>query len=129
MKIVLNLYRQKFEVSIRVGWKRNYTKIDVLLLKRPTTGHFHHTVKIGVSFRHSLRHRNSASTSVVSTLKSVCLSGKTTLISVKTTLLSVKTTLTLSYRVLEMTLLSAEIKSHSKVSKRHSKSHFQHSIR
>jgi hypothetical protein len=87
------------------------------------------TVKTGVSFRHSLRHRNSASASVVSTLKSVCLSGKTTLISVKTTLLSVKTTLPLSYRVLEMTLLSAKIKSHSKVSKRHSKSHFQHSIR
>jgi hypothetical protein len=88
-----------------------------------------HTVKTGVSFRHSLRHRNSASASVVSTLKSVCLSGKTTLKSVKTTLWSVKTTLTLSYRVLEMTLWSAEIKSHSKVSKRHSKSHFQHSIR
>jgi hypothetical protein len=48
------------------------------------------TVKTGVSFRHSLRHRNSASASVVS--------------SVKTTLLSVKTTLRLSYRVLEMTL-------------------------
>jgi hypothetical protein len=95
----------------------------------------------------SLRHRNSASASVVSTLKSVCLSGKTTnkqinkikiknkikvkttLLSVKTTLLSVKTTLPLSQRVLKMTLLSAEIKSHSKVSKRHSKSHFQHSIR
>jgi hypothetical protein len=55
------------------------------------------TVKTAVSFRHSLRHRNSASASVVSTLKSVCLS-------VKTTLLSVKTTLRLSYRVLEMTL-------------------------
>jgi hypothetical protein len=54
-----------------------------------------YTVKTGVSFRHSLRHRNSASASVVSTLKSVCLS-------VKTTLLSVKTTLRLSYRVLEM---------------------------
>jgi hypothetical protein len=49
------------------------------------------TVKTGVSFRHSLRHRNSASASVVLTLKCVCLSGKTTLISVKTTLLSVKT--------------------------------------
>jgi hypothetical protein len=49
-----------------------------------------HTVKSGVSFRHSLRHRNSASASVVS--------------SVKTTLLSLKTTLGLSYRVLEMTL-------------------------
>jgi hypothetical protein len=81
-------------------------------------------VKTGVSFRHSLRHRNSASASVVSTLKSVCLSGKPTLISVKTTLLSVQKTLPLSYRLLEMTLLSAEIKSHSKVSKRHSKSHF-----
>jgi hypothetical protein len=69
----------------------------------------HCTVKTGVSFRHSLRHRNSASASVVSTPKFVCLSGKTTLISVKTTLLSVKTTLPLSYRVLKMTLLSAEI--------------------
>jgi hypothetical protein len=47
------------------------------------------TVKTGVSFRHSLRHRNSASASVV--------------LSVKTTLLSVKKTLRLSYRVLEMT--------------------------
>jgi hypothetical protein len=56
-----------------------------------------YTVKTGVSFRHSLRHRKSASASVVSTLKSVCLR-------VKTTLLSVKTTLRLSYRVLEMTL-------------------------
>jgi hypothetical protein len=56
-----------------------------------------YTVKTGVSFRHSLRHRNSASASVVSTLKSVCLS-------VKTTLLSVETTLRLSYRVLKMTL-------------------------
>jgi hypothetical protein len=63
-----------------------------------------YTVKTGVSSRHSLRHRNSASASVVSTLKSVCLSGKTKLISVKTTLISVKTTLRLSYRVLEMTL-------------------------
>jgi hypothetical protein len=35
-----------------------------------------YTVKTGVSFRHSLRHRNSASASVVSTLKSVCLGGK-----------------------------------------------------
>jgi hypothetical protein len=52
-----------------------------------------YTVKTGVSFRHSLRHRNSASESVVSTLKSVCLSEKTTLISVKTKLISVKTTL------------------------------------
>jgi hypothetical protein len=49
-----------------------------------------YTVKTAVSFRHSLRHRNSTSASVVS--------------SVKTTLLSVKTTLQLSYRVLEMTL-------------------------
>jgi hypothetical protein len=49
-----------------------------------------YTVKTGVSFRHLLRHRNSASASVVSTLKSVCL--------------SVKKTLRLSYRVLEMTL-------------------------
>jgi hypothetical protein len=52
-----------------------------------------YTVKTGVSFRHLLRHRNSASTSVVSTLKSVFLRVKTTLLSVKTTLLSVKTTL------------------------------------
>jgi hypothetical protein len=88
-----------------------------------------YTVKTGVSFRHSLRHRNSTSASFFSILKSVCLSGKTTLISVKTTLLIVQMTLPLSYRVLEMILLSAEIKSHSKVSKRHSKSHFQHSIR
>jgi hypothetical protein len=52
---------------------------------------FHvYTVKTGVSFRHSLRHRNSASASVFSTLKSVCL--------------SVKTTLRLSYQVLKMTL-------------------------
>jgi hypothetical protein len=48
------------------------------------------TVKTGVSFRHLLRQTNSASASVVSTLKSVCL--------------SVKTTLRLSYRVLEITL-------------------------
>jgi hypothetical protein len=48
------------------------------------------TVKSGVSFRHLLRHRNSASAIVVSTLKSICL--------------SVETTLRLSYRVLEMTL-------------------------
>jgi hypothetical protein len=44
-----------------------------------------YTVKTGVSFRHLLRHRNSASTSVFSTLKSVCLRVKTTLLSVKTT--------------------------------------------
>jgi hypothetical protein len=49
-----------------------------------------YTVKTGVLFRHTLRHKNSASASVVSTLKSVCL--------------SVKTTLRLSHRVLEMTL-------------------------
>jgi hypothetical protein len=48
------------------------------------------TFKTGVSFRHLLRHRNSALASVVSTLKSVCLS-------VRTTLLSVNTTLGLSY--------------------------------
>jgi hypothetical protein len=30
------------------------------------------TVKTGMSFRHLLRHRNSAAASVVSTLKSVC---------------------------------------------------------
>jgi hypothetical protein len=52
------------------------------------------TVKTRVSFRHSLRHRNSASASVVSTLKSVFLREKTTL-------LSVKTTLRLSYQVLK----------------------------
>jgi hypothetical protein len=46
--------------------------------------------------RHSLPHRNSASASVVSTLKSVFLREKTTL-------LSVKTTLRLSYEVLKMT--------------------------
>jgi hypothetical protein len=80
------------------------------------------TLKTGVSLRHLLRLRNSASTTVISTLKSVCLR-------VKTTLLSVKTTLRLSYRELEMTLLSASIKSYSKVSKRHPKCHFQHSIR
>jgi hypothetical protein len=57
------------------------------------------TVKTGVSFRHLLRHRNSASKSVISTLKSVYLRVKKTLLSVKTTLLSVKTTLSLSYRV------------------------------
>jgi hypothetical protein len=70
--------------------------------QQPTHLQTNFTVKTGVSFRNSLRHRNSASASVVSTLKSVCLSRKTTLI-------SVKTTLPLSYRVLEMTLLSAEI--------------------
>jgi hypothetical protein len=48
------------------------------------------TVKTGVLFRHLLQHRNSASASVVSTLKSVYL--------------SVKMTLRLSYRVLKMTL-------------------------
>jgi hypothetical protein len=69
-------------------------------------------VKTGVSFQHLLRHRNIASASVISTLKSVCLR-------VKTTLLSVKTALHLYYRVLEITLLSALIKSHSKASKRH----------
>jgi hypothetical protein len=74
----------------------------------------HYTVKTGVSFRHLLRHRNSASASVISTLKSVCLRVKTTLLGVKRTLLSVKTTLRLSYRVLEMTILSALIKLHSK---------------
>jgi hypothetical protein len=90
---------------------------------------FQVTVKTGVSFRHLLRHRNSASSSVILTLKSVCLR-------LETTLLSVKTTLRLSYRVFEMTLLNALFKSHSKVSKRHSKGskrhskcHFQHSIR
>jgi hypothetical protein len=56
-----------------------------------------YTVKTRVSFRHSLRHRNGASASVVSTLKSVFLREKTTL-------LSVKTTLRLSYQVLKMTL-------------------------
>jgi hypothetical protein len=65
------------------------------------------TVKTAVSFRHLLRHRNSASASVISSHKSVCL--------------RVKTTLRLSYRVFEMTLLSALIKSHSKVSKKHAK--------
>jgi hypothetical protein len=44
-----------------------------------------------------LRHKNSASTSVISTLKSVCLRVKTTLSSAKTTILSVKTTLCLSF--------------------------------
>jgi hypothetical protein len=65
-----------------------------------------HTVKTEVSFRHLLRRRSSASTSVVSTLKSVCLRVKTTFLSMKMTILRVKTTLRLSYRVLEMTLLS-----------------------
>jgi hypothetical protein len=45
-----------------------------------------YTVKTGVSFRHLLRHRYSASASVISTLKSVCLKVKTTLLSLKTTL-------------------------------------------
>jgi hypothetical protein len=70
-----------------------------------------------VSFRHLLRHRNSASASVISTLKSVFLR-------VKTTLLSLKTTLSLSPLVLEMTLLDFVIKSNSKVSKKHSKCDF-----
>jgi hypothetical protein len=73
-----------------------------------------YTVKTGVSFRHLLLHRNIASTSVISTLKSVCFKVKTTLLSVKTTLVSVQTTISLSYRVLEITLLSAFIKSHKK---------------
>jgi hypothetical protein len=58
-----------------------------------------YTVKTGVSFRHLFRHRNSASASFVSTLKSVCLR-------IKTAFLSVKMTIRLSYRVLEMTFLS-----------------------
>jgi hypothetical protein len=41
-----------------------------------------YTVKTGVLFRHLLRHRNSASESVISTLNGVCLSVKTTLLSV-----------------------------------------------
>jgi hypothetical protein len=49
-----------------------------------------YTVKTRASFRHSLRHRNSASASVF--------------LREKTTLLSVKTTLRLSYQVLKMTL-------------------------
>jgi hypothetical protein len=40
-----------------------------------------YTVKTEVSFRHLLRHRNSAWKSVISTLNSVCLSVKTTLLS------------------------------------------------
>jgi hypothetical protein len=78
-----------------------------------------YTVKTGVSLQQLLRHRNSASASVISALTSVCLRVKTTLLGVKTILLSVKPTLSLFYRV-EMTLLSALIKSHSKVLKRHS---------
>jgi hypothetical protein len=38
-----------------------------------------YTVKTGLSFRHLLRHKNSASTSVVSALQNVCLSVKMTL--------------------------------------------------
>jgi hypothetical protein len=54
---------------------------------------FASTVKTGVLFRHLLRHRNSASASVISTFKSVCLRVKTTLISVEMRLLIVKITL------------------------------------
>jgi hypothetical protein len=61
--------------------------MHIKMLKK---NHFIYTVKTGVPFRHFLRYKNSASESVVSTLKSACL--------------SVKTTLHLSYRVLEMTL-------------------------
>jgi hypothetical protein len=77
---------------------------DHSLLFAPTVIHVLSicTVKTGVSFRHLLRHRNSASASVISTFQSVCLRLETTFLSVKMKILSVKTKL----RVLEMTLLS-----------------------
>jgi hypothetical protein len=88
---------------------KNYVSLSehllaqILKMTKSSMGIFyldHHKlykIKTGVSFQHLLRHRNSASESVISTLKSVYLS-------VKTTLLSVKTTLRLSYPVLEMTV-------------------------
>jgi hypothetical protein len=47
-------------------------KVKVFLYRPHTAERYEqpvHTVKTGVSFRHLLRHRNSASASVVSTLK------------------------------------------------------------
>jgi hypothetical protein len=75
-----------FEID---SWQGANFRCMIMLYRDPCWN----TVKTEVSFRHLLRHRNSASTSVISTPKNVCLRVKTTLLSAKTTLLSVKTTL------------------------------------
>jgi hypothetical protein len=71
------------------SWRGANSRCMIMMYRDPCWN----TVKTGVSFQHLLRHRNSASPSVISTLKSVISTLKTTLLSVKTTLLSVKTTL------------------------------------
>jgi hypothetical protein len=77
-----------------------------------------YTVKTGVSFRHLLRHRNSASASVISSVK-------TTLFKCENDTYKCENDTVKCENDTPFILSNAEIKSHSKVSKRHSKYHFQ----
>jgi hypothetical protein len=88
-----NLYKKPYVKNVKKDlMKYTLVQLEFNFSVVFTYSQVTYTVKTEVSFRYSLRHRNSASASVVSTLKSVCLS-------VKTTLLSVKTTFRLFYRV------------------------------
>jgi hypothetical protein len=102
-----NLWKRAVDLRLHIGPIIGPRRAEVVLQLHPF---IIHTIKTRVSFRHLLRHRNSALASVISTLISVCLRVNTVLVSVKTTLLSVKKTLRLPYRVLEIKLLNALIK-------------------